>query len=183
MDAPKFTLDAYGRPLESPPRLRPKEILESWPENVCRAAEEMILRYGTPDEASQYRLAWHKRSPWVEIQLFPSGVFHEFPFHHEDILQHSVSAGISPDALRAVALYNPSVFFEMNRGVLSVRCCSEEANILSLNLACAVATNIVPPNRARNIHASAMSAFSKGLFPGLMKSFDYGQSLHLEGHA
>ncbi|HEY8613586.1 MAG TPA: hypothetical protein VIL69_20190, partial [Roseomonas sp.] len=81
-----------GRPAQAQPdQAAFAELIKDWPREAKAAAEDMLRRYGTPQEASATQLHWQANRPWVRTIVYKAGVEHDFPAKHTDVLEQVVS--------------------------------------------------------------------------------------------
>jgi len=111
------------------------ELIKDWPQAAKAAAEEMLRKYGAPQEVTGTRLHWEGNRPWLRSVVVKTGVEHDFPAKHSDVLEQTVSYRIPLNFLEPIANFNGSVIPDRTRGELTAHCDREATNILALNLA------------------------------------------------
>jgi hypothetical protein len=109
--------------------------LAGWPASNQRVAVELIGKYGPPAASTAQEIVWYGNGPWKRTVLHRSGVLHNFPLPHQDILEQTVSYRVPPDKIADLLSYNGSLVIDRTRGELSVHCDSEQQNTLTLNIA------------------------------------------------
>jgi hypothetical protein len=139
-----------------------KQILSAWSGKPKEVADEMIKKYGNPNEATPSMLIWYNNGPWKKSILSKEEVPHDFPKAHTDLLQQFLDYKTPIDKFDDLAQYDGSVIVERTKGEISARCDKEEMNFLALNLANDVATGKKTVDEARQYYAKAAMAFMKG---------------------
>jgi len=109
--------------------------LGGWPQSAQDLAAQLVARYGRPNASTADELLWHENSPWKRTVLYRAGVRHDFPTPHQDILEQTINYRVPADKIADLAAYDGSLIVDRTRGELSVHCDSEQANILTLNIA------------------------------------------------
>jgi len=109
-------------------------LIKDWPQASKAAAEEMLRRYGTPQEVTGTRLHWEGNRPWLRSVVNKTGVEHDFPAKHTDVLEQVVSYRVPLNFFEPIATFNGSVMPDRTRGELTARSEREATNILALNL-------------------------------------------------
>lgn len=127
--------------------------LAGWPLAVRKLAGELIVHYGKPREATARRLAWFDNAPWKRTVLYRTGVKHNFPLPHEDLLEQTVSYRVPIAKIAALVKYNGSLVVDRTRGELSAHCNSEMQNRIVLNLADDIVTGQRSVDEALGYHA------------------------------
>ncbi len=61
-----------------------RDFLEEWPPAPKKVAEELIKRYGDPNEATPTLLIWHDNRPWKRTVITADETPHNFPTPHTD---------------------------------------------------------------------------------------------------
>lgn len=141
---------------------RISEIIEDWPNKSRNAAEEMIKKYGQPDEYTSSMLAWHDNGPWKKTVVYDEEVDHNFPIPHKDVLEQFIELDVPADYFDDLAKYDGSVIAERTKGVLSARCDKEPMNFLALNLAYDIINGERSVENARDFYAQTAAAFMRG---------------------
>jgi hypothetical protein len=137
-------------------------LVAGWPDDARMVSQQMIAKYGAPDEATASMLVWHDNGIWKRTIVFRDSVPHEFPAHHTDLLQQFIDFRIDPERFSDVAKYDGSVIAERTKGELSARCDKEEFNILAINLAVDVANGKRSIQEARRFYAENVMAVKAG---------------------
>ena len=111
------------------------EITNDWPDKPAELADEMVNKYGTPDEVTEHRLLWHNADSWKRIHLYRDGTPHNFPKPHEDHLRQFIDYPIDPQDADDLIAFDGSNKLYRTRGELGADCHKESMNILTINLA------------------------------------------------
>lgn len=139
-----------------------KQIISKWSAKPKEIANDMIKKYGNPNETTASMLIWYNNGPWKKTILYKEEISHNFPMPHTDLLQQFIDYKTSADKFDDLAQYDGSVVVERTKGEISARCDKEAMNFLALNLANDVATGNKTVEEARMYYAKAAMAFMKG---------------------
>jgi hypothetical protein len=152
-----------------------EQTIAAWKAKPREVAQQMIKKYGPPQEVTANRLIWHNNGPWKFTELVNEEIPHDFPMAHHDMLFQTIAYRIG-DQKNAAALfeYDGSVIVERTKGELSARCDKEEANFLAINLAHDVVTGKRSVDEARRFYADSIGMMMKG------KPNDYLQGLRFK---
>lgn len=158
-------------PLESSPEL--KRILEDWPEAPRKAANQMIEKYGMPDETSESLLCWRDNGPWKYTKVHKEEVDHRFPMKHVDVLEQAIGYEVPPAKLDELGQFDGSIAVHRTKGELVAMCDKEEMNILALNLAHDIITGKRTVDEARTFFARAAADFKNGQRPAYTQELQF----------
>src|SRR5947208_14914617 len=61
-----------------------EKIIAGWPPPQKKVAEQMLARYGPPDEATPTKLLWYHNAPWKRTEITSDVVVHHWPAPHSD---------------------------------------------------------------------------------------------------
>jgi hypothetical protein len=111
-----------------------ERIVAGWPQAQKKVAQQMLARYGPPNEATPTRLTWYRNRPWKRTEITSDVVVHHWPTVHSDFLTQTVDYRVPPDMVSAVAEFDGSIIVDRTRGEVSARCDSEAANVLGINM-------------------------------------------------
>ena len=79
-DAPsKSSRPAASEPIPVADRASLDKILAGWPERPRLGAQQMISKYGAPQEATAERFIWHRMGSFKRITVTKSEDHHDFP--------------------------------------------------------------------------------------------------------
>lgn len=151
----------------TPPRqqasnpLRAEQVIAAWKPTPKDVAQQMLAKYGQPQEVTANRLVWHDNGPWKFTELVNEEVPHDFPVPHKDALYQAIDYRIDPSKADDLLLYDGSLLLERTKGEIGARCDKEDANFLAINLAHDVATGKRSVEEARKFYADSMMALMK----------------------
>ena len=111
------------------------KTISDWPARPKLAAQEMMSKYGPPQEVSSERIVWNNQGPYKRIMVTRQEIPHDFPMPHMDFLEHTVHYSVPADKASELQKFDGSVSHFRTGGELSARCDLEGHNILTLNLA------------------------------------------------
>lgn len=160
-------------PPGSPERRAMEAWLSTWPERPRLAANQMLVRYGMPDEASEQTLVWRDRGPFRRIELSRTEVPHDFPKPHMDFLAHTIRYRVPTDKADDLFEFDGSVIIDRTAGELTAKCDSEAHNVLALNLAHDVVTGARSVAEARDAMADLVVEHLSGESPGALKALQF----------
>jgi hypothetical protein len=117
--------------------VRPAEVAQliaGWPQAQKKVAEQMVARYGPPNEATPTKLFWYRNAPWKRTEITSDVVVHHWPAPHSDFLTQTIDYRVPPHMVSAITEFDGSILVDRTRGEVSARCDSEAANVLGLNM-------------------------------------------------
>ena len=135
------------------------EILNQWSKDTRTVAQNVIDKYGEPDEMTQTMLVWHNNGPWVKTVVVDDAVEHTFPMPHTDIVEQFIYYDVPVEKYDDLARFDGSVTAKRTQGLLSARCHDEEANFLALNLAHDVITDRLSVEEAKDKYLQTLIDF------------------------
>lgn len=138
------------------------KVLGAWAPGPRLAGQEMIAKYGQPQEVTSERIIWHAAGPYKKIMLTREGLPHEFPLTHMDYLEHTISYNVPADKTDEVHAFDASITIYRVAGELSARCDLESNNVLTLNLANDIVMNNKTVAAARQEFGEAVTARTLG---------------------
>lgn len=138
------------------------EVISNWPEDSSKVAQDIIDKYGEPDEASDNHLIWHNNGPWVKTVVTKKATPHEFPMPHTDIVEQFIPYDVPADKVCDVVAYDGSVTIKRTEGLLSARCHDEPANFLAINLAHDIISEKHDVESAKKAYLQALIDFRQG---------------------
>lgn len=131
-----FSVDAAGQqPAATADRGAVNNIIEAWPNRPKLGAQQMLAKYGAPQEVTAEKLVWHNQGPYKRITVTKMEHHHDFPKPHMDYMEHTIAYRVPTEKADALTAYDGSLTFDRTRGEMSARCDLEGHNILTLNLA------------------------------------------------
>lgn len=137
-------------------------LIEQWPENSKLAANNMLTKYGLPNEATELHLLWFDKEPFKRIKVNRSEILHNFPNPHTDVIEQMVNYKVPASKVEDIWRFNGSILLDRTRGEMSARCEKEEMNILALNLADEIIMGKMSVPEARLEFARSAQAFVMG---------------------
>jgi hypothetical protein len=152
-----------ARPRAETPAPSWESTTNSWPEKSRSAAQEIVKKYGPPDEFTASKLMWKKRGQWKRISVSRDEIQHDWPAPHTDMVQQFIDMRVPPDMFDDLAKFDGSVIAERTKGEVSARCGGEAANFLALNLVNDIVTGKRSFRDARNYYAKAMKQKEQGV--------------------
>lgn len=150
-----------------------EQVMKDWKEKPRKVAQDMMRKYGPPDEVTAERMIWHDTGPWKRTELINEEIDHKFPLPHKDMLLQVVDYDVPADKLDDIAAFDGSVIVERTRGELGARCDKEAANLLAVNLAQEIATDKRTTEEARKIYTEQIIAFANDQQAPLMKELKF----------
>jgi hypothetical protein len=148
-----------------PDRAAVSALIKDWPREAKAAAEEMLGKYGPPQEATATQLTWQANRPWTRTVVYKTGVEHDFPAKHLDVLEQAVPYRVPLNFFEALATFNGSVVPDRTRGELVAHCDREATNILALNLAHDIIRGQKTVTQAREAMTEGMRGIQSGQVP------------------
>ena len=109
-------------------------IIENWPPAPKQMAEDMVNRYGLPNEATPTLLIWHDSGPWKRTIVTSDETAHEFPTPHTDFIPQTISYDVPVEKLPELAKFDGSLLVNRTAGQVTASCDNEAANFLAMNL-------------------------------------------------
>jgi hypothetical protein len=139
-----------------------QRILENWPAPQKNVAEQMIEKYGYPNEATPTKLFWYNNAPWKRTELTSDHVVHHWPTVHTDFLTQVINYRVPPDKFDEIAKFDGSILLDRTKGEAAGRCDSESANVLGLNMVHEIVTGKRTWEDARRISEESTVAYNMG---------------------
>lgn len=137
-------------------------IIAEWPEPQKKVAEQMLDKYGPPNEATRTRLTWYHNRPWKRTEITSDVVQHHWPTVHTDFLTQTIDYRVPPEMVGMIAQFDGSILVDRTKGEVSARCDSEAANVLGLNLVHEIATGKRDVAGARHTSKQNTVAYNLG---------------------
>lgn len=162
-----------GGPALAQQEMDASQIIADWPEASKKAANEMMEKYGQPDEMTAMELIWRDNEPWIRTVVYGYEIDHNWPAPHKDVLEQVINYDVPPDLFDDLAHYDGSVIAERTKGELSARCHSEFANLIALNLANDVIQATKTVEDARTAYTEAVKAHMAGDTPEIAQKLTF----------
>lgn len=156
-----------------PDPARVAAIIQDWPKAAQDAAQEMMRKYGPPQETTPTLLIWQGNSPWTRTLVRKTPVEHDFPVKHMDVLDQVVDYRVPLNFFGPLAAFDGSLVPNRTRGEITSSGDREATNILALNLADDIIQGRKTPEQARDAMAVAARDMEAGQIP------DDAKALHL----
>lgn len=109
-------------------------VIENWPSAPKTMAQDMVRRYGLPNEATPTLLIWHDSGPWKRTIVTSDETAHDFPTPHTDFLSQTINYDVPVEKLPELAEYDGSLIVYRTAGQVTFSCDNEAANFLAANL-------------------------------------------------
>ena len=139
-----------------------KKIIESWPAAQKNIAEQMIAKYGFPNEATPTKLFWYRNGPWKRTELSRDAVVHNWPTVHSDFLTQVIDYRVPPEMFHLIAMFDGSILCDRTRGEVAARCDTESANVLGMNMVHEIVTGKRTVEEARKTAVESTVAYNLG---------------------
>lgn len=139
-----------------------EQIIEGWPVPQKKVAQQMLTKYGSPNEATPTRLTWYQNRPWKRTEVTSDVVEHHWPTVHTDFLTQTVDYRVPPQMFTAVAEFDGSIIVDRTKGEVSARCDSEAANVLGINMVHEMVTGKRTVEEARRTSEQNTVAYNLG---------------------
>jgi hypothetical protein len=149
-------------------------IVGDWPEAPKKVAEQIIDKYGPPNEATPTRLFWYRTPPWKRIEVSADAVVHNWPAPHEDFFTQVIDYRVPPEKAHLIAMFDGSILIDRTRGEVWARCDSEAANVLGLNMVHEIVANKRTVDEARETSSQQTATYNMG------RSAPYAERLQFE---
>jgi predicted outer membrane protein len=141
------------------------QIIAQWPERPRLGAQQMIAKYGPPQEATPERLIWNRIGQFKRITVTKMEHHHDFPLPHTDYIEHTIDYRVPAGKADELTKYDGSCTFDKTQGELSARCDLEGHNILTLNLAYDILTGKKSAEEARKAFGENVADDLAGKYP------------------
>lgn len=139
-----------------------RELIADWPAAQKNIGEQMIAKYGFPNEATQTTLSWYRNGPWKRTELSRDVVAHNWPTIHSDFLTQVIDYRVPPNMFHLIAEFDGSILLDRTRGEVAARCDTESANVLGLNMVHEIVTGKRTVDDARRIAVENTVAYNLG---------------------
>ena len=146
-------------------------VIDNWPKPSLVAAEEMLDKYGEPDEISDTMAIWRDNGPWKWTTLYKEPIPHAWPEPHDDVLEQAIDFKVPVDKFHDIVEFDGSVIIERTKGEISARCGGEAMNFLAVNLAVAIANDVMTTKEARKKYEEVFAQYAEGKEPAIVKRF------------
>lgn len=149
------------------------KIVAEWPERPRLGANEMMAKYGMPQEVTSERIIWHNAGPYKRITVLNLETPHDFPLPHVDFLEHTISYNVPQDKVGDLIAFDASSTINRTVGELSARCDLEGHNILTLNLDHDIVTGKKSVAEARKAFGEIVQQDVTGKHPAYVEALQF----------
>lgn len=139
-----------------------RTTIADWPSAQKNIAEQMIAKYGFPNEATATKLFWYRNGPWKRTELSRDVVAHNWPTIHSDFLTQVIDYRVPPNLFHLIAEFDGSILLDRTRGEVAARCDTESANVLGMNMVHEIVTGKRTVDEARKIAVENTVAYNLG---------------------
>ncbi len=139
-----------------------EQLISDWPAAPKKGAQQMLERYGPPNEATPTKLFWYRNGPWKRTIVTRDVVTHNFPAPHSDYLTQVIDYRVPPEKFDEIGRFDGSCLVDRTSGEAAARCDSEAANTITLNLMHDIVTGKATVDQARTTFGEAMVAYTLG---------------------
>jgi hypothetical protein len=146
-------------------------IIANWPSAQKNIADQMIAKYGYPNEATETRLFWYENGPWKRTELTSDVVVHNWPTTHSDFLTQVIDYRVPPEMFHLIAQFDGSILLDRTKGEVAARCDSEAANVLGMNMVHEIVTG------KRTVEDARATAVENTVAYNLGRSAPYAERL------
>src|SRR5438067_3993024 len=139
-----------------------EKIIEDWPAAQKNVAQQMIEKYGPPNEATRTKLFWYGNAPWKRTELSRDVVVHNWPTVHSDFLTQVIDYRVPPEMFHLIAMFDGSILCDRTKGEVAARCDTESANVLGMNMVHEIVTGKRTVEDARKTAVESTVAYNLG---------------------
>lgn len=150
-----------------------RQIISKWPRRSREVAEQMIQKYGNPNEACASKLTWFNNGPWKETIVYRDEVPHNWPKPHTDVLEQTIDYMVPPETAGELEEFDGSVWAKRTKGTLSAMCDYEEANYLAINLSDDIVKGEKSVDEAREYYENAIRNYMDGTMDPYMEGLKF----------
>lgn len=136
-----------------------EKIINEWGALPKKSANQMIEKYGPPQEAIPSQLIWYNNGLWKRTIVLRDEIPHNFPQPHTDVIENVIDYKVSPEMFDELAKFDGSLYIDRTRGEASARCDMEAANFISLNLMHDIVNGKCTVEEARDKYGEVSSAY------------------------
>lgn len=157
----------------TPERGSVDKIVAGWAERPRLGANQMIAKYGMPQEATDKQLVWHSAGPFKKITVFNLETPHDFPMPHVDYMEHTIAYNVPQNKVADLIAFDGSSTINRTTGELSARCDLEGHNVLTLNLDHDIVTGKHTVQSARKAFGEIVTQDIMGKQPAYVKALQF----------
>ncbi len=134
----------------------------SWPTASHGAADQMIAKYGPPDEATPSMLVWYNNGDWKRTIVHRDVYDHNFPQPHQDVLEQVIDYRVPPESLADLDRFDGSLSVNRTRGELTSWAQSEDENRRAIDRADDIIHDRLAVDEARQSMARSAALTTSG---------------------
>jgi len=149
-------------------------IIADWPAAPKKVAQDILGRYGPPNEATPTLLIWHNNGPWKRTVVTRDEALHQFPTPHTDYITQTIDYRVPVAKFIDIATFDGSCVPYRTTGEVSATCDNEAANFLSMNLMHDIVQGTRTVDEARREFAEQTAAWA------LNRPAPYTERLHFD---
>jgi len=153
-----------------------ERMVSGWPERPRLGANQMMVKYGPPEEATSEKLVWRNQGRYKRIVVTRMEIPHDFPKPHMDFMQHTIAYRVPSDQANALTAFDGSATLDRTAGELSARCDLEGHNILTLNLSHDLIMGKKSVEQARTSFGDNVAADVMGKYPSYVTALRFEAS-------
>jgi hypothetical protein len=148
-------------------------LIADWTKMAKSAADEIIEKYGQPNEAIPSRLIWYDNGPWKRTVVYRHEIPHNFPQPHTDVVEQFIDYHVPPEKFSDLAKFDGSLIVERTAGEVSARCDMEAANFLAINIMHEIVTGKLTAEEARKSLSETISAYAMNRSAPYAETFQF----------
>ena len=149
------------------------KITSGWAARPRLGANQMIAKYGLPQEATAEQLIWRNPGPFKRITVMNLETPHDFPMPHVDFLEHTIDYDVPQAKVGDLVAFDASSTINRTVGELSARCDLEGHNVLTLNLDHDIVTGKKSVAEARKAFGDIVGQDVKGEHPPYVEALQF----------
>ncbi|MDQ3006571.1 MAG: DUF4142 domain-containing protein [Chloroflexota bacterium] len=147
--------------------------IANWPNRPKLGANEMMAKYGVPQEVTSEKLVWLNPGAYKRIMVTREEIPHDFPKPHMDFLEHTISYNVPLDKTQDLIEFDGSSTINRTAGELSARCDLEGHNVLTLNLDHDIVMGKKSVQEARKAFGEIVVQDVKGEHPAYIEALQF----------
>lgn len=150
-----------------------QDAIQNWPKDHQDKANQLIDKYGQPQEITDNHLTWWGNAPWKRTTIYKQSIQHDFPMPHKDYLKQTIDYKVPPEKACEIEKFDGSVLIDRTGGELHARCDTEAANFASINLVDKIVTSGLSVQEAKQHKGQAMMQAMQGQMTPLTQGFQF----------
>jgi len=149
------------------------KMIAGWANRPKLGANQMMAKYGMPQEATAERLIWHNAGPFKRISVMNLETPHDFPLPHVDFMEHTIVYDVPQKYVGDLIAFDASSTINRTVGELSARCDLEGHNVLTLNLDHDIVTGKKSVEEARKAFGEIVQQDVMGKHPPYVEALQF----------